>query len=111
MYNRLNLKQLFTVTGLLLFVAQAQSSQTGIPGYSLSETGSNSCHACHTAPASAPTNTLSITGNTTVLTGSNNPYTLKLVAPHTQDVTHGGFNLSASNGILTAANGETLVTN
>ena len=111
MCNRLNLKRLFLIIGFLLCAIQAQASQTGIPGYSLSETGSNSCHACHTQPASAPSNTVSITGNTTVLTASNNSYTLKLVAPHTQDVTHGGFNLSASNGILTTANGETLITN
>ena len=111
MHKKLNLKQLLPAIGVLLFSSQAQASQTGIPGYSLSSTGSNSCHACHTPPTSAPANTLAITGNTTVLTSSFNAFTIKLSAPYTQTASHGGFNISSSHGTLATANGETLIAN
>lgn len=111
MHNELNLKRIFTSLMLVCWISPAHASLTGIPGYSLYETGSSSCHACHTQPSSAPANTLTITGNTTVTTGSTNSYTLTLVAPYTQDVSHGGFNLSTTDGVLSAANGETQVSN
>ncbi|MDH5764503.1 MAG: hypothetical protein OEZ38_00695, partial [Gammaproteobacteria bacterium] len=111
MCNRLFLKYIFTLCITLGTIAIAQANQNGIPGYSTSETGSSSCHACHTPPSSAPTNTLTITGNQTVLTGSINSYTINLIAPYTQDVSHGGYNLSASNGILSAVDTESQIFN
>jgi len=102
--------------GLLLILAwlvtsTVTASQTGIPGYSKNATGPNSCHACHTAPTSAPANSLIITGSNTALVGSTNSYTIKLIAPYGQIASFGGFDLSTSNGTLISADAETSIIN
>ena len=87
------------------------ASTGGIPGYHLYETGSASCNACHTPPSSSPVNSLSISGNNTVANGSTNSYTLTLIAPKTQPVLAGGFNLAATNGVLLSTGADTSIIN
>ncbi|MDH5712089.1 MAG: hypothetical protein OEZ15_10575 [Gammaproteobacteria bacterium] len=95
----------------LLAPALSFASQTGIPGYSQNATGIGSCHECHDVDTSAPANTLSITGNNTALVGSVNSYTVKLLAPYGQNANYGGFDISASAGLLIPADAETTIIN
>ena len=87
------------------------ASQSGIPAYSLNATGSSSCHNCHSFSDSAPSNSLAITGINSVLAGSTNSYSIKLIAPYTQPVSFGGFDLSTSAGTLLSTDAETSIIN
>jgi chitodextrinase len=99
------------VTTMLLVPALSNASQTGIPGYSQSNSGSNSCHNCHSFSMMAPSNQLTISGSNTVLAGATNSFTIKLVADESQNISYGGFDLSASNGTLAPGDSETRIIN
>ncbi len=111
MYANVKMFFSFFVSTILFVPAISYASQTGIPGYSQNETGTSSCHSCHVMESGAPVNTLSITGNNIVLAGSISSYVIKLVAPYPQDVSFGGFDLSASSGLLMPADAETVILN
>lgn len=98
-------------TAVFYFPVLAIASENGIPNYHLYETGSQSCHACHTPPDSAPANTLSIIGNNSVSSGSTNSYTLTLNIPDPQPVLAAGFNLATDNGVLTATDTSSSIIN
>jgi K319L-like, PKD domain len=94
----------------VLIATMASASISGIPGYSQSETGSNSCHNCHTTSSGAAPNNLTISGNISVLAGSTSTYTITLEAFDSQ-ISYGGFDLSTTGGTLTPANAETKMLN
>ena len=102
----------FTLVMLLLSLAGTVSASIGgIPGYSVDSSGVNSCHDCHTTDFGAPSNASSITGNTAVLVGSTNSYTVSLVAANNQNILYGGFDISSSAGTLISTNSETTINN
>lgn len=108
-FHRFAHYNLFLAT--LLVSTAANASNNGIPGYSQNETGTSSCHACHTQPFSTSTRTLTITGNTSVLAGAINTYTIKLTTTSGSRGAYGGFDLLASDGTLSPADAETTVLN
>ncbi len=117
-YNRSNSMNRFlnfflavSITAFSLVSNISLASINGIPGYSLTDTGSNSCHACHTFSSSAPSNTLTISGSSSVLAGATSSYTIKLVAPDFQTINYGGFDISANDGLLQSVDSETTVIN
>lgn len=87
------------------------ASNNGIPGYSQNETGSSSCHDCHTVATSTSASTAQITGNNTAIIGTTNTYTFKLIAPRATSSYYAGFNLSASNGSLISTSAATTIIN
>ena len=92
-----------------LLPGAAFASSGGIPGYSQSSSGSNSCHDCHTYSSSAPYNNLSISGSSTVLAGSTSNFSVLLSADDNQGMYYGGIDLSTSAGLLMATDSATTV--
>ena len=101
---------LFTI-GLIWLANNAMASNAGIPGYSLAETGSSSCHNCHNVSSSTPASSVQISGSNTVLIGSTNTYTFKLIAPRSSSAYYGGFDLSTDSGTLISTDSETTIIN
>ncbi|HEB81381.1 MAG TPA: hypothetical protein ENJ11_00805 [Gammaproteobacteria bacterium] len=95
---------------LLCLPATLPASQSGIPGYSQSSSGSTSCHDCHTYSSSAPYNTLSISGSSSVLAGSTSSFSVLLSADDNQNMSYGGIDLSTSAGLLMATDSATTIT-
>ncbi len=114
MFNKALIVNRLLVCAILLAVTGISFASTnGISGYSMSATGSNSCHTCHTVNSSdpSPINTLSITGASNVVSQSTNSYSVQLNTDETFETcffifctdnpyTNAGFNLSANNGTL-----------
>jgi len=87
------------------------ASNTGIPGYSQNETGPDSCHSCHIVDSSTGNSSASISGSTSLIVGTSDTYTFRLIAPDTSSSNYAGFNLSASDGTLISTDGETSIIN
>ena len=96
---------------VLFISATVNASNNGIPNYSQDETGSSSCHDCHSYSGSAPSNDVDISGSSSVLTGSINTYFVKLIAERSSSAVYGGFDLSASVGVLSPVDAETTIIN
>ncbi len=99
------------IFNLLIFPLSAFASNNGIPGYSQDPTGANSCHDCHTFDTFTGSSSVQISGSNTVIVGTTNTYTFKLIGPRATSSNYGGFDLSTTAGTLISTDGETSIIN
>jgi len=99
------------ILSLSISPLSALASNNGIPGYSQNPTGSNSCHNCHNFNFMTGSSSVQLSGKNTVIVGSTNSYTFKLIGPRATSSNYGGFDLSTSAGTLISTDGETTIIN